>query len=255
MPYVKNREFRIHYEVEGRGPPLVFLHGGLSNLKVWYELGYVESLKNDYQLILIDLRGYGDSDKPHNPEAYELEPLTADIVAVLDDLHVSKAHFFGYSMSGRLGFGVAKYAPEHFCSFMIGGAHPYTLDQNELDADLQLFKKGMDALIAGMEKAGMKMTPERKARLMANDLEAIIALFSAKHWRLSLEDVLPTMTMPCLIFVGEADPLYSGAKECAKNMPNATFVSFPGLSHFEVTSQRHLLLPHITKFLVKTSRT
>jgi pimeloyl-ACP methyl ester carboxylesterase len=246
---------RIHYEVEGHGPPLVLLHGGLSNLKIWYELGYVNSLKNDYQLVLIDIRGYGASDKPHNPEAYELKLLVDDIVAVLDDLNVNKAHFLGYSMSGRLGFGVAKYAPERFYSFIIGGAHPYMPDQSELDADIQLFKKGMDAVIAMMEEAlGSRMPPERKARLEANDLEAIVALFSAKHWRLSLEDVLPTMTMPCLVFVGEADPLYSGAKECVRNMPNATLISLPGLSHFEVLSKTHLLLPHITKFLARAGQ-
>lgn len=54
-------------------------------------------------------------------------------------------------------------------------------------------------MIEAMEKAGMKMTPERRARLAANDYEAIAALFSAQHWRLGFEDVLPTMTMPCLL--------------------------------------------------------
>jgi len=184
-----------------------------------------------------------------------MELLVADIVAVLNDLNVSKAHFLGYSMAGWVGFGIAKYAPERFYSLIIGGAHPYLQDQNELDANIQLLKKGKDAVIEAMEKAGMKMTPERRARLAANDYKAIAALFSAKHWRLSFEDVLPTMTMPCLVFVGESDPLYTGAKDCVKSMPNATFISFPGLSHFEVMPQRHLVLPHITKFLARVSRT
>ena len=255
MPCANNQGVCIHYEIEGKGPSLVLLHGGLGNLEVWYETGYVEPLKNDYQLILIDARGYGASDKPHDPKAYELELLVADIVAVLDDLKVSKTHFLGYSMAGRIGFGIAKYAPKRFNSFIIGGAHPYMLDQNELDSDIQLFKKGMDAVIAAMEKAGMKMTPEMKARMAANDSEAIAALFSAKHWRQNLEDVLPTMSMPCLVFVGEADPLYAGAKECAKSLPNGTFICLPSLGHMGVMSQRHLVLPHITKFLAKVSQT
>jgi len=255
MPHANSHGVRIHYEVEGDGPPFVLLHGGLSNLEVWYETGYVESLKKDYKLILIDARGYGASDKPHNPEAYEMELLVADIVAVLNDLNVSKAHFLGYSMAGWIGFGIAKHAPARFHSLIIGGAHPYLHDQNEIDTNIQLFKKGKDAVIEAMEKAGMKMTPERRARLVANDYEAIAALFSAKHWRLSFEDVLPKMTMPCLVFVGESDPLYAGAKDCVKSMPNATFISFPGLSHFEVMPQRHLVLPHITKFLARVSRT
>ena len=61
MPHANNQGVRIHYEVEGDGPPFVLLHGGLSNLEVWYEIGYVESLKKDYKLILIDARGYGAS--------------------------------------------------------------------------------------------------------------------------------------------------------------------------------------------------
>ena len=256
MPYTDNQGVRIHYKVEGDGPPLVLLHGGLGRLEGWYEMGYVEPLKKDYQLILIDMRGHGASDKPHNPNAYELQPLTADIIAVLDDVGINKAYtLLGYSLSGRIAFGIAKYASERFNSFIIGGAHPYMLDQNELEADIQLFKRGKDAVIAEMEKGlGSKMTPEMKARLASNDYEAIAALFSAKHWRFSLEDVLPTMTMPCLVFVGEADPLYAGAKECVKNMPNATFISLPSLGHLGIMSQRHLVLPHITKFLSKVSQ-
>ena len=67
MPYAINQGIKINYQIEGDGPSLVLLHGGLSNLQMWYELGYVEALKNDYQLILIDLRGHGSSDKPGMP--------------------------------------------------------------------------------------------------------------------------------------------------------------------------------------------
>jgi len=254
VPHASNQGVRIHYEVEGSGPSLVLLHGGLNNLKMWYELGYVEPLKKNYQLILMDVRGYGMSDKPHSPEAYEMELLVDDILTVLNDLNVSKAHFLGYSMSGRIGFGAAKHAPERFRSFIIGGAHPYLPDQKEHDAEIQAFRKGMGAVIAEIEKAtGTKMPPERRARLMANDTEAIVALFSASHWLLSLEDALPNMTMPCLIFVGEADTLYPGAKKCVENMPNASFISMPGLAHFGVLSQTNVLMPHITKFLEKAN--
>jgi pimeloyl-ACP methyl ester carboxylesterase len=255
MPYVTNQGVRVHYEVEGHGPSLVLLHGGLSNLKAWYETVYFKTLRNDYRLVLIDIRGHGASDKPHDSKAYEMRLLVDDITAVLDDLNVYKAHYFGYSLSGRLGFGVAKYAPRRFRSFIIGGAHPYLPDQNELEADLKLFRRGMDALIAVMDEAsGSKMTPEKKASLMANDLDAVVALFSASHWRTSLEDALPNMTMPCLIFAGETDPLHAGAKKCAESIPNASFISLPGISHFAVLSQSQVLLPKITGFLASQPR-
>jgi pimeloyl-ACP methyl ester carboxylesterase len=254
MPYANNQGVRIHYQVEGDGPPLVLLHGGLANLQMFYEIGYVEPLKKNYKLVLIDMRGYGASDKPHNPDAYELKPVTADILAVIDDLEINKAHtLLGSSMSGRIAFGVAKHASRRFKSFIIGSAHPYKPDQKALEEDeaaLQAFKKGKDTVIEVLEKAGMKMTPERKTRLETNDYEAIAALFSATHWRLSLEDALPFMTMPCLVFAGEADPLHAGARKCAQNMPNGTFITLPGLGHFGVMAQ---MLPHITEFLARVT--
>ena len=71
MAYVENDGVRIHYRVEGEGPPL-FLHMGFSvDLTGWYEWGYVDALKDDYRLILIDPRGHGKSDKPHDPAAYQ----------------------------------------------------------------------------------------------------------------------------------------------------------------------------------------
>jgi pimeloyl-ACP methyl ester carboxylesterase len=255
MPFVTNRGVCIHYEVVGDGPSLMLLHGGLSNLKSWYETVYLETLRDDYQLVLIDIRGHGASDKPHDAEAYEMKLLVGDFTAVLDDLDIDKAHYFGYSLSGRLGFGAAKYAPKRFRSFIIGGAHPYLLDQNELEADLRLFRKGIDALIVAMEEAsGSKMTPERRASLAANDLDATVALFSASHWRTNLENALPNITMPCLIFAGGADSLHSGAKKCAESIPNASFISLPGIGHSGVLSQSQVLLPQITEFLASQPR-
>jgi len=87
MPYANNQGVRIHYEVEGDGPPLVLLHGFGNTLEMWYDSGHVESLKNDYRLILIDARGHGASEKPHDPEAYKMELMVTDVVAVLNSMY------------------------------------------------------------------------------------------------------------------------------------------------------------------------
>jgi hypothetical protein len=60
--------------------------------------------------------------------------------------------------------------------------------------------------------------------------------------------------MPCLLFVGVADPNYAGARKCANLLPNAEFVPFPGPGH-EVDYQSHLVLPHMKKFLEKMCNT
>jgi len=44
MPYVHNGGVRIHYRVEGDGPPLVMQHGYTDSMETWYELGYVDAL-------------------------------------------------------------------------------------------------------------------------------------------------------------------------------------------------------------------
>ena len=121
MPYVDNAGVKIHYHVEGDGPPLVMQHGLTNSLETWYAYGFVQELQKDYRLILVDARGHGRSDKPHNPKDYDLKLRVSDILAVIDDLGVEKAHYLGYSMGGRIGFGLVKHALDRFHSLMIGG--------------------------------------------------------------------------------------------------------------------------------------
>jgi pimeloyl-ACP methyl ester carboxylesterase len=111
MPYANNHSVRIHYQVEGEGPPLVLQHGFTSSLQNWYAYGYVAALRQNYQLILIDARGHGQSDKLYDPQAYALQHRVEDVLAVLDALRIDNAHYLGYSMGGRIGFGIVKYHP------------------------------------------------------------------------------------------------------------------------------------------------
>lgn len=130
----------------------MLLHGLGGSMEMWYDSGYEKPLKNDYQLILIDVRGHGASDKPHDPKSYKSELLVSDVVAVLDDLNINKAHFLGYLMGGWIGFGIAKYAPERFKSLIRGGMNPYEADQDKPNYFLQAYKKGMEATLAMAEE-------------------------------------------------------------------------------------------------------
>jgi pimeloyl-ACP methyl ester carboxylesterase len=255
MPYAINQGVRIHFEVEGEGPPLVLHHGLNGSLEEFLDAeDLVQLLMENYQLILMDARGHGASDKLHDPEDYRMVLRVADVIAVLDDLEIKKAHFLGYSMGGFVGFGLAKYAPERLNSLIIGGAEPYQEDLQEPDPFIEVLSQGMEAYVAAMEQVfGARATPELRTRWQANDLEALSAFLSLEdHW--DFDDILPTITIPCLLIVGETDTFYAGAKNCSEIIPDATFVSLPGLDHVEAGFRTDLTLPHIQRFLAEVSK-
>jgi pimeloyl-ACP methyl ester carboxylesterase len=251
MPYVDSQGLRIHYEVEGAGPPLVLQHGYSGSLKRWYWAGYVAALRDRYRLILIDARGHGGSDKPHDPAAYSLAAQTADILAVLDALNIARASYWGFSMGGRIGFALADAAPERLHALVIGGAHPYSrrLDPgNRPDgSDPQEFIRALYKR-TGADLAALP--PEIREELFANDFRALAA--GQQDWP-SLEDVLPRMTMPNLLYVGDADPYLPKMRDCARRIPGTTLVELPGLDHGTGFRESGMILPHVVTFLNKAT--
>jgi pimeloyl-ACP methyl ester carboxylesterase len=154
MPYADNAGIRIHFEVEGTGPALVLQHGITQCVEDWFEYGYVAALRARYRLILVDARGHGQSDKPHEGASYALGSRVADVVAVIDALGVERAHFWGYSMGGFIGFGMAKHAPQRINALVIGGQHPFARNQEALRQMMQVgISGGGDAFVAAFEKA------------------------------------------------------------------------------------------------------
>jgi pimeloyl-ACP methyl ester carboxylesterase len=69
MPFADNQGVRIHCQTVGNGPALVLHHGTLGSGADWANLGYADAMKEDHRLILLDSRGHGESDKPHDPAA------------------------------------------------------------------------------------------------------------------------------------------------------------------------------------------
>jgi len=245
MPYVNNQGIRIHYKVEGKGPPLVLHHGFTQNLERWYQCGYVDALKPHHQLLLIDARGHGASDKPRDGAAYAWPVGVMDVVAVLEALHIRQTLFWGYSMGGSIGFGLAKHAPERVKALVIGGASANASDLGTAlrhvdGSDPKAFLAAFEALL------GVRFVPEYKAMLLASDTRVLAA---AAQDLPSLEGILPNMTMPCLLYVGEADGSFPEAQANVKRMPHVSFVSLPGLNPAEAFTRADLVLPHVTKFL------
>ena len=270
MPYATNKGVKIHYKVEGKGPPLALMTGLAGTLEDWRIYGYAQVLSKDYRLILIDPRGRGASDKPHNTAAYDPKLMIEDVVAILDDLKITKAHYFGYSWGGMIGWRIPMYAPERFSSLILGGSRYPLTGREEMDSNvstaiqvgLEMALKEapdqpMEFLVAAMEKKlGFQYPPERRAQMLALDPYAVLASFygvMGQKVMPTAEEALPHVTLPCLIFVGEADPWYPKAKECARLMPSATFFSLPSIGH-EALERSDLVLPHISKFLAEVNK-
>ena len=252
MPFANNQGVRIHYETEGVGPPLVLQHGSLNTMESWYDAGYVAALKNDYQLILQDARGHGGSDKPHSPEAYELKKRVEDIVAVLDDVGIAKAHYFGYSMGGWIGFGVARYAPERFQSLIIGGQHSYAQNMDGLRRFVQYgVENGPEAFVAMLERELGLLSSEARERMLAYDFATHLVIAQDRD---SLEAVLPTIRMPCMLYAGEMDEAYPLARKCAEQIANVTLITLPGLDHMGAFMRIDEVLPHVKKFLAEVEQ-
>jgi pimeloyl-ACP methyl ester carboxylesterase len=98
---------------------------------------------------------------------------------------------------------------------------------------------------------GLIMTEKHRGRKLAYDVQAINASFQ-EDWP-SLVDILPTMRMPCLVYVGEADAYYPKVRECVRHMPNVTFFSLPNLSHGQAFRYSHQVLPYVKEFLQKVT--
>jgi pimeloyl-ACP methyl ester carboxylesterase len=89
---------------------------------------------------------------------------------------------------------------------------------------------------------------------VTNDVQALIAYRAERLASPGFLAILPQMTMPCLVFAGEADPAYPRIQEFVTRMPNATFFSVPGLGHADTLFRSDLVLPHVTEFLRRVNR-
>jgi pimeloyl-ACP methyl ester carboxylesterase len=114
----------IEYEVTGEGRPVVLLHGFPDSGRLWRH--QVPALVDaGFRVIVPDLRGYGGSDRPQEVEAYSIPFLVGDVLGVLDDLGVAKAHVVGHDWGAALAWAMGSLVPDrvdHLVALSVG--HP-----------------------------------------------------------------------------------------------------------------------------------
>lgn len=94
---------RLAYREHGMGRPLVLIHGFFSTATVnWLRYGHAEKIAaRGYRVVMPDLRGHGDSAKPHEAAAYPRDVLADDGFALLEHLGITDYDLGGYSLGGR----------------------------------------------------------------------------------------------------------------------------------------------------------
>lgn len=243
MTYVNNARVHINYEVEGdsANPPLVLQHGTSGDLATWRDRGFTERLGDRYRLVLIDARGAGLSDKPHDVESFSQSHRASDVVAVLDDLGIDRAHFFGYSMGGLIGAAMLQYHPERLIGLILGGYNPYDPRSLARPPDTQAeFEREV--------KSRQGISEEERTRLLRNDVIALHASIASWEGAASPPDVLQN-SVPKLFFCGTEDPSFEGSKRAGAEANNARFFPVEGKDHGGAGAAVDIAAPQILEFL------
>ncbi len=257
MPFANNEGVRIHYEVEGSGPALLLHHAFMADGSDWRECGYTQELSKGYQAITLDARGHGQSDKPHDRAGYQPDTMVADVLAVLDDLGVARAHYWGFSLGGDVGLRLALQAPQRLRSLVLGGTsshHPASEGEQKATDQLRqglayAAQKGMAAFVALSEQMLGPLPARERAQYLAADPLALSAALEAYAGWPSVEGSLARIETPCLLYAGDKDPLFASGQEAAGKIPGAAFLPFPGLGHRDLPYRVDLVLPEVKGFL------
>jgi pimeloyl-ACP methyl ester carboxylesterase len=111
--FLETNGARIYYEAEGSGEPVVLIHAGVANLRMWDD--QVAALRDRYRMIRYDTRGFGRTET----DAVEFSN-RADIAALLDHLGEKAAHLVGISRAGQIALDFAIESPDRVRSLVVG---------------------------------------------------------------------------------------------------------------------------------------
>lgn len=230
-------------------------HGWTSDIEAWRDFGYVDALSDRYRLILIDARGHGLSDAPDGPEFYAPHLFVADAEAVLDAADAGPVTYWGYSMGASVGFELVVNSPERIERFIAGGMHPYgnstTGEPRPTTATAELRERGMEGFVEEREKdLGGKIVPKLRNRLLAASATGLASAGEAWAGWQGVKDKVGQIATQTLLYAGTGDTVFhDGARQAADEMPNASFISVPRISHDAGFAASRTVLSSIEQFL------
>lgn len=230
-------DLRIHYEIHGNGPPLVLVHGWAGNIELnWKATGWLDALRPLRQVIAIDIRGHGDSDKPHDAAAYGYATMASDVIAVMDHLGIERADYLGYSLGAFTGAHLMGHEASRFSSFVLMGIGDEDAASLALAPRIAAALRAPNAAdVTDADAATYRALVDLDPR---NDREAL-AVAALEMWPQGypLEvggPGLAEVAVPVLVLNGAADPYAATDDAFAAAIPGAELEEIPGADHLGV---------------------
>ncbi len=261
MPTFLADNIKLHYEVTGQGQALVFIHGLGSSTRDW-EL-QVPAFAEGYQVITVDLRGHGQSDKPDGP--YTIPMFAADLARLLAGLGVKSTHLVGISLGGAVAFQFALDYPGMVKTLTVVNSAP-SLGGTPEQAQQELARRVGLVQQYGMAAIGQSLSPnlfpqpEHGAlrdtfieRWAENDPRAYIeATRSMLGW--DVTDRLSSIHCSTLIIASDQDYTPVALKEAyVKLMPKAQLVVIANAHHAVPVERPQEFNAVLARFLARSN--
>lgn len=253
---------RIYYEVDGEGDPIVLVHAGIANLRMWDD--QVAALRGEYRLIRYDTRGFGRTET----DAVDFSN-RADLAAVMDHLGVGAAHVVGASRGGQISLDFALERPDRVRSLTVAGGGVSGYEAPE-ETDASVFQqaerwweaKDWDRL-SEWETAYWVDGPGQPSSRVDPELRAKVHDWIASNYRAEKEEGRPQpldppaetrldqLRLPLLVMVGTLDdPGTQGSmRHLAERVPGARLEVFEGAAHMLNLEQPERFTTLLREFL------
>jgi pimeloyl-ACP methyl ester carboxylesterase len=220
--FIEHDGARIWHATYGAGPPVILLHGGLGHSGNWgYQIPAL--IEHGYRAVLIDSRGHGRSTRDDRPYTYEL--MAADVLAVMDSLHVERAALVGWSDGACIAMVLAAQAPERVAGVFFFGCNMDPSGTKAIEFT-PVLKRCFDRHVK--DYAQLSATPDQ-----FDALADAVGLMQRTQPNYSAQD-LAAISVPVVIAQSEHDEFIKRehAEYLARSIPGAEFVLLAGVSHF-----------------------